>query len=56
MTGMSAKTWGQVAYEKWRELLPYPNLQLEWEKLPKSAKEGWEEIVLAVLDHFDFRN
>lgn len=55
MTESEKKTEGQVAYEKWRELIPYPSLQLEWEKLPKSAKDGWEEIALAVLEYFEYR-
>lgn len=41
-------TPGQAAYEKWSELLTL-RPPLEWESLPITAKEGWEEIAKAAI-------
>lgn len=45
------KTAGQVAFDKWRELVYIGVRGLPWHELPKTAREGWEEIAAAVLDH-----
>lgn len=44
-----AKTIGQVAYEKWVELVPH-NPWVDWEIFSESAQQGWEEIAQAVVD------
>lgn len=43
------KSLGQVAYEKWCELVIHPPTW-PWHALPESATAGWEEIAQAVID------
>lgn len=51
------KTIGQVAYEKWAELVPVSLPLPGWNKLPESAHAGWEEVALAAVNqHIDQRD
>jgi hypothetical protein len=48
------KTIGQVAYEKWVELIPTGVRLGSWKTLPETTKGSWEEIALAAVNqHID---
>ena len=43
------KSIGQAAYEAWAERISPPPWS-SWDRLPKSARDGWEEIAKVVID------
>ncbi len=49
---MDDRTPGQVAYEKWLELVQGPP-KMNWDELPNSAKQGWQEIAFEVISYYD---
>lgn len=46
----SEKTIGQVAYEKWADLVSMR--QMRWEQMPEQSRFGWEEIALAAVNQY----
>jgi len=46
------KSIGQIAFEKWAELIPVAP-GLAWETLPPTGQEGWEAIAEAVVEHYE---
>jgi hypothetical protein len=49
------KTLGEIGYEKWRSLLPaHATAGLPaWDRLPESAKAGWEDVAVAVVNQYE---
>jgi basic membrane lipoprotein Med (substrate-binding protein (PBP1-ABC) superfamily) len=51
------KSWGQVAYERAQELSIDAGdyrYTLGWSDLAPQQQDYWQEIITAVIEHFDF--